>query len=78
MDHRQLEALYWITRLGSFAAAARKLNTSQPAISQRIRDLERSLGVPLFDRSRRRAVLTPQGHEVAAGAEQLQIGRAHV
>ena len=71
MDHRQLEALYWITRLGSFAAAARKLNTSQPAISQRIRDLEQNLGVPLFDRSRRRAVLTPQGHEVAAGAERL-------
>lgn len=71
MDHRQLEALYWITRLGSFAAAARKLNTSQPAISQRIKDLEQNLGVPLFDRSRRRAVLTPQGHEVAAGAERL-------
>lgn len=71
MDHRQLEALYWITRLGSFAAAARKLNTSQPAVSLRIRDLERTLGVTLFDRSRRRAVLTPQGHEVAAGAERL-------
>ena len=71
MDHRQLEAIYWITRLGSFAAAARKLNTSQPAISQRIRDLERSLGVTLFDRSRRRAILTPQGQEVAAGAERL-------
>lgn len=71
MDHRQLEALYWIARLGSFAAAARKLNTSQPAISLRIRDLERSLGVTLFDRSRRRAVLTPQGHEATAGAERL-------
>lgn len=71
MDHRQLEALYWIARLGSFAAAARKLNTSQPAISLRIRDLERNLGVTLFDRSRRRAILTPQGHEVAAGAERL-------
>ncbi|MEM7224481.1 MAG: LysR family transcriptional regulator [Pseudomonadota bacterium] len=71
MDHRQLEALYWIGRLGSFAAAARKLNTSQPAISLRIRDLERSLGVALFDRSRRRAVLTPQGREAAAGAERL-------
>ena len=71
MDHRQLETLYWVARLGSFAAAARKLNTSQPAISQRIRDLERTLGVALFDRSRRRAILTPQGHEVAAGAERL-------
>jgi len=71
MDHKQLEAMYWVARLGSFAAAARKMNTSQPAISLRIRELERTLGVTLFDRSRRRAVLTPQGHEVAAGAERL-------
>jgi len=71
MEHRQLEALYWTARLGSFAAAARKLNTSQPAISLRIRDLERTLGVSLFDRSRRRAVLTPQGREAVAGAERI-------
>lgn len=71
MDHRQLEALYWTARLGSFAAAARKLNTSQPAISLRIQELERTLGVTLFDRSRRRAVLTPQGREAVSGAEHL-------
>ncbi|WP_170336784.1 LysR family transcriptional regulator [Ruegeria arenilitoris] len=70
-DNRQLEALYWIARLGSFASAARKLNTSQPAISQRIRDLESTLGVTLFDRSRRRAVLTPQGREAVELAQRM-------
>ncbi|MEX0349622.1 MAG: LysR family transcriptional regulator [Paracoccaceae bacterium] len=70
-DFRQLEALYWVARMGSFAAAARKLNTSQPAISQRISDLETGLGVLLFDRSRRRATLTPKGLEAVEGAEEL-------
>ncbi|SLN73784.1 putative hydrogen peroxide-inducible genes activator [Roseovarius albus] len=75
LDHRQLEALYWVAKLGSFASAARKLNTSQPAISQRIRDLEASLGVMLFDRSRRRAALTPKGKEAVDSAEKiLSIG----
>ncbi len=70
-DHRQLEALYWVARMGSFASAARKLNTSQPAISQRIRDLETGLGVMLFDRSRRRATLTPKGMEAVESAEKI-------
>ncbi len=48
----QLEALVWISRLGSFRAAARRLNISQPAISGRIRALEDHLGVALIDRSR--------------------------
>lgn len=70
-DYRQLQALYWVARMGSFAAAARKLNTSQPAISQRIRDLETSLGVMLFDRSRRRATLTPIGIEAVESAGEM-------
>lgn len=71
IDNRQLEAIYWIARLGSFASAARKLNTSQPAITKRVSDLESRLGVNLFDRSRRRAVLTPQGQEVVDTAERI-------
>lgn len=50
MNFRHYEALYWIGRLGSFHAAARHLHTSQAAISVRIRDLERQLGVVLFER----------------------------
>ena len=40
----QIEAFYWIARLGTFREAARQLNVSQPTISLRIRDLERVLG----------------------------------
>ena len=35
-----LETLCAIARLGSFTAAAERLNTTQPAISQRIKELE--------------------------------------
>jgi DNA-binding transcriptional LysR family regulator len=45
---RQLEAFYWIMRLGGFGAAGEKLGATQPAISARIKGLEESLGTTLF------------------------------
>ncbi|MBI2859615.1 MAG: LysR family transcriptional regulator [Chloroflexi bacterium] len=45
----------------SFTKAAERMRVSQPAISRVIRDLEQSLGVPLFDRSQRRVMLTEPG-----------------
>lgn len=51
MELRQLEALYWIAKLGGFSAAALHLRTTQPAISGRIAALEGELGVQVFERS---------------------------
>ena len=67
----QLEAVFWIARLGSFRAAAHRLNVTQPAISGRIRELERVLAIRVFDRDRQRARLTSRGHEVLKYAEQI-------
>ncbi len=58
------ETLGWIARLGSFTAAAERLNTTQPAISGRMRELESSLGINLFHRQGRRMELTLQGREL--------------
>ena len=44
----QLEALHWVVRLGSFRAAATRLNLTQPAVSVRIRELEAAAGGKLF------------------------------
>jgi len=57
----QIRSLEAIATEGSFAAAARGLNKAQSAISYDIRQLETNLGIPLFDRSGHRAVLTEQG-----------------
>ncbi len=50
-------------RLQSFTAAARELNISQAAVSQQIRNLERSIGRPLFERAHRTVRLTPTGQD---------------
>ena len=58
---RQLEAFYWVARLGSFRAAAQRLHLTQPTITLRIKELEKKLDKLLFDRSEYRARLTRQG-----------------
>lgn len=78
MNFRQFEALYWVVRLGSFHAAARHLKTSQPAISSRIRELEKDLGTGLFDRTSHKARLTSKGHELHHYASQLMQLAAEV
>ena len=49
----QLEAFYWVVRLGSVREAARQLNVAQPTISLRIRDLETAVGSKVFQRAGR-------------------------
>lgn len=68
---KQLEALHWVAKLGSFQSAANRMHTTQSAVSKRIAELETMLGRSLFDRSRRTAQLTLEGKRVAAGAEEL-------
>ncbi|MFC3440433.1 LysR family transcriptional regulator [Sphingobium rhizovicinum] len=66
-----LETLLWIARLGTFAAAAARLNTTQPAISARVRELENHLGTALFRRDGRTMALTPAGRELVRESEPL-------
>ena len=66
-----LETLCAIARLGSFTAAAARLNTTQPAVSQRVKELEQSLKVKLFHRQGRRMELTIQGRDLVERAEPL-------
>ena len=66
-----LETLCWIRRLGTFAAAAERMSTTQPAVSARMKELESSIGVPLLQRNGRRMELTVQGRELVARVEPL-------
>jgi len=70
-DFKALETFLWVVTLGSFRGAAQKLNTTQPAISQRIAQLERELGVRLLQRDRKVASPTPPGRQLMVYAEKL-------
>ena len=71
MNLFQIETMAWVARLKSFSMAAAKMNTTQPAVSKRIHELEKELGVLLFNRSQRHVQLTPKGRECFAYAEKI-------
>ena len=71
MNLRQLETFYWVAKLGSFSAAADRLNATQSTVSMRIQDLERDFGHTLFDRGRRGARITAMGRELMRYAEEV-------
>lgn len=78
VDFRALETFLWVATLKSFSATAAKLNTTQPAISQRIAALEREIGHQLLDRSVRILTPTPVGRRVLDHAETLIRARAEM
>lgn len=61
MKLEQLKMLKTVAELGSLRQASVRLHKTQPAISQGIRQLELTLGVTLFSRSKYRLTLTDAG-----------------
>jgi DNA-binding transcriptional LysR family regulator len=71
VDFKSIETFMWVVTLGSFRGAAQRLNTTQPAISQRIAQLEREMGVKLLSREHRMASPTASGRQLMVYAEKL-------
>lgn len=59
----QFQAFYWTVRYGSVRAAAEQLNLTQPTVTLRLQELEKNLGLKLFERAGRR--LKPSRHGAA-------------
>lgn len=65
---RQLECVAAVAEHLSFRRAAEALSLSQPALSLQVQQLERMLGLRLFERDRRRVLVTPDGAELVRQA----------
>ena len=64
MDLRRLRTFVTVAEQGTVSKASLHLRIAQPALSRQIGDLEEELGVRLFDRIRRRLVLTSEGQQL--------------
>ena len=71
MEIAKLQTLVSLAETGSFSRTATLLGTTQGNVSKHILSLEKELGVPLFERSRRQAVLTPEGRRLLPYAQTL-------
>jgi DNA-binding transcriptional LysR family regulator len=74
MDHLRLRALTLIETLsetGSLREAARRMHTSQPALTVMLQELERTLGSALFERSRRGLAPTEAGAYLIRQAKSI-------
>jgi DNA-binding transcriptional LysR family regulator len=68
------EILQAVVQLGSFAAAAKRLNRSQSTISYAVARLQDQLGIKLFEIKGRKAHLTEFGRALLADAEPHLAG----
>ncbi len=71
LNYHHLRYFWAAAREGGITRAAEKLHVSQPSLSAQIRQLERSLGEPLFTRSGRTIALTEMGRIAFRYAEEI-------
>jgi DNA-binding transcriptional LysR family regulator len=69
LNFDQLRALVEVVAHGSFSAAARQLNLTQPAISLQIRELERRFDLRLIER------LGKQAHPTVPGRQLIEVAQ---
>ncbi len=71
---RQLQYVVAVADALSFRRGAERCHVSQPSLSAQIAEVESGLGVRIFERDRRRVLVTAAGREVVERARQLVVG----
>jgi len=70
---RQLQYAVAVAESANFRRAAAKCHVSQPSLSAQVAELERALGVRLFERDRKQVMLTAAGRAVVEHARRLLV-----
>lgn len=70
-----MEYVYEIYKQGSFSKAAKKLYVSQPSLSATVKRIEKKIGYPIFDRSKKPLVLTECGEHYIKTIEQIMAAK---
>ena len=73
MEIRQIQYFLSIVETGSFSAAADEHYISQSSLSKKIIALEKEMGVPIFDRSKRKVSLTEAGEAFLEHARRINV-----
>lgn len=71
MELHELEYFVTIAQLGNITRAAQQLYVTQPTLTKSLQRLEEETGLPLFQRTGRRLVLTYAGERFLARAKEL-------
>ncbi len=71
MTKSQLEYSLALQKYGNYSKAAKHLGISQPALSLQIKNLESSLGIYLFDRSKKPLSVTFEGQKFLSKAQAV-------
>lgn len=78
MKVEDYEVLVTLHKAGTVKGAAERLMISQPAISQRLKQIEQTWGVEMFIRTPRQLMITPAGEKVVAHGEELLLKEAQL
>lgn len=73
LSFRQMEYICAIADTGSYCAAAKKLYVTQPTLSIAVKNIEKSLGTPLFIRKKSEVVPTDEGTIVLTYARKILL-----
>lgn len=71
MDLKDLKYFVAVYEAKGFSRASDALGTVQSNVSTRVKQLEKLLGVPLFERRYRHVVPTPKGEQLYGHAKEL-------
>ncbi|MFT7405505.1 MAG: DNA-binding transcriptional LysR family regulator [Zhongshania sp.] len=71
LNTNKLRYIVAVDRFGSMTAAASAIHVSQPSLTRTVAEVEKELGIALFERRARGVIATPQGRSIIDRAARI-------